>query len=79
MSIKQWLLEEDASRHLGVSQKTLQYWREIGYLKPGTHWRSAPCASSLPWKPTVVYHLRWCKEIIEYWREKDAPITDLAA
>ena len=38
----QWLLEEDASRHLGVSQKTLQHWREIGYLKPGTHWRSAP-------------------------------------
>ncbi len=79
MHNNQWLLEEDASRHLGVSQKTLQHWREIGYLKPGTHWRSAPSISYLPWKPKVIYHLRWCREIIDYWRERDAPMTDLAA
>ena len=79
MSDNQWLGEEAASKHLGVSQKTLQHWREIGYLKPGTHWRSANIDNPLPWKPNVIYHLSWCKEIIEYWRDRDAPISDLAA
>ena len=74
-----WLEEEDASKHLGVSQKTLQHWREIGYLKPGTHWRSSTSKDSLPWKPNVIYHLSWCKEIIEYWRDRDAPISKIAA
>ncbi|AAP99826.1 hypothetical protein EV08_0470 [Prochlorococcus marinus str. SS2] len=73
------MFEEDASQHLGVSKKTLEYWREVGYLKPGTHWRSAPSKDSMPWKPKVIYHLSWCKEIIEYWREKDVPMTDLVA
>ena len=79
MSSNQWLLEEDASRCLGVSSETLQHWREVGYLKPGTHWRSAESNSSMPWKPEVIYHLSWCKEIIEYWRNRDAPVSDLAA
>ena len=79
MSSNQWLLEEDASKHLGVSSRTLQHWREVGYLKPGTHWRSAESKNSLPWKPEVIYHLNWCKEIIEYWRKRDAPLSDLVA
>ncbi len=79
MNLNQWLLEEDASKQLGVSEETLRNWREIGYLKPGTHWRSAPGEDSLPWKPIVFYHLRWCKEIIDYWRDKDAPLSDIAA
>ncbi len=79
MSSNQWLLEEEASRKLGVSSKTLQHWREIGYLKPGTHWRSAPGQTSMPWKPDVIYHLSWCKEIIEYWRNRDAPLSEMAA
>ncbi len=79
MSSHQWLLEEDASRRLGVSSKTLQHWREVGYLKPGTHWRSAESDNAMPWKPDVIYHLSWCKEIIEYWRNRDAPLSDLAA
>ena len=79
MPTTQWLLEEDASRHLGVSQKTLQHWREIGYLKPGTHWRSAHESQSMPWKPEVIYHLRWCKEEIDYWLAQDAPINNIAA
>ena len=74
-----WLIEKEASNQLGVSEKTLIYWREIGYLKPGTHWRSSTEENSIPWKPNVVYHLNWCKEVIDYWREKDAPIADLAA
>ena len=79
MSDNQWLTEEEASKYLGVSQKTLSSWREIGYLKPGTHWRSSTSESSLPWKPEVIYHSSWCREIIEYWRDKDAPLADLAA
>ncbi len=79
MSSNQWLLEEEASKRLGVTSKTLQIWREMGYLKPGTHWRSAPVQHSMPWKPEVIYHFSWCKEIIEYWRNRDAPLSDLAA
>ena len=74
-----WLSEEDASKHLGVSEKTLQHWREVGYLKPGTHWRSSSSSRYLPWKPKVIYHINWCKERIEYWRDRDVPLKDLAA
>ena len=75
----QWLVEKEACKQLGVSLKTLQHWREIGYLKPGTHWRSAPGETYSPWQPTVIYHLNWCKEKIEYWESKDAPIREIAA
>ena len=71
MSDTTWLTQKEASQKLGVSEHTLQYWREVGYLKPGTHWRSAPVSQAVPWKPTVIYHFSWCKEVIEYWREKD--------
>ncbi len=74
-----WLDEQGASEALGVRPERLKMWREIGYLKPGTHWRSAPSDESLPWNPNVIYHLRWCKEVIEYWKNKDAPITSVAA
>ena len=79
MSSNQWLLEEDASKRLGVSSRTLQHWREVGYLKPGTHWRSAHKSHAMPWKPEVIYHLRWCREEIDYWLSKDAPVNKIAA
>ena len=74
-----WVTGPEASNCLGVSEETLHRWREIGYLKPGTHWRSAQKVDAMPWKPDVMYHLRWCKEEIEYWLAQDAPINDLAA
>ncbi len=74
-----WGTSEEASAFLGVSVETLQHWREIGYLKPGTHWKSSPDSQALPWKPNVIYHLRWCKEEIDYWISQDAPINDFAA
>ena len=74
-----WVDEDEASSKLGVSEETLKNWREIGYLKPGTHWRSSPADQPIPWKPKVIYHLRWCKEIIDYWQEEDAPISRLVA
>ena len=74
-----WSTETEASAFLGVTEKTLKRWREVGYLKPGTHWRSAPKRQSTPWKPEVIYHVQWCKEEIDYWLSQDAPINDLAA
>ncbi len=74
-----WVTSKEASEHFGVSETTLDYWREIGYLKPGTHWRSAPKSQLIPWTPEVIYHLNWCKEEMEYWRSHDAPINDQAA
>ena len=79
MSSNQWLLEEEASRHLGVSSGTLQHWREIGYLKPGTHWRSSNEPNQLPWKPKAFYFIRGCKEVIEYFRNKDVYFDQIEA
>ena len=79
MSESPWVSGQEASAGLGVSEETLQLWREIGYLKPGTHWRSAQESKTMPWKPEVIYHLRWCKEEIDYWLSQDAPVNDIAA
>ena len=79
MSKSPWVSGQEASAGLGVSEETLQLWREIGYLKPGTHWRSAHKSHAMPWKPEVIYHVQWCKEEIDYWLSQDAPINDLAA
>ena len=69
-----WVSELEASFKLGVCVETLSFWREVGYLKPGTHWRSSHNAQTAPWKPEVIYHLRWCREEMEYWRSHDASI-----
>jgi len=74
-----WVSAKEASNQLGVSENTLHLWREIGYLKPGTHWRSSQESQTTPWKPEVIYHLRWCKEEIDYWLSEDAPIKNIAA
>ena len=79
MNQNTWATEDEASKEFGVSVQTLQFWREVGYLKPGTHWRSSPAQQKSPWNPRVIYHLRWCNEVIEYWREQDVPISDVAA
>ncbi|WP_320664250.1 MerR family transcriptional regulator [Prochlorococcus sp. MIT 1223] len=75
MNESPWLNELEASKKLGVTKDTLRIWREIGYLKPGTHWRSAPSPQDNPWSPKVIYHVRWCKEIIDYWAKEDAPVS----
>ena len=79
MSKSPWVTGQEASDGLGVSEETLQLWREVGYLKPGTHWRSAQKKQAMPWKPEVIYHLPWCREEIDYWLAQDAPINDIAA
>ena len=79
MSDTPWVSGEEASQQLGVSEKTLKLWRDVGYLKPGTHWRSSQRSRLMPWNPEVVYHLRWCKEEVDYWLAQDAPINNIAA
>ncbi len=79
MTESAWLSGKKASEKLGVSEGTLDLWREVGYLKPGTHWRSSQNSQVNPWTPEVIYHLRWCKEEIAYWRAQDAPINNIAA
>ncbi len=74
-----WVSETEASKKLGVSRQTLEYWREIGYLKPGTHWRSSTSMKNKLWEPSFIYHLRWCKEILDYWKSHDVPISNIAA
>ncbi len=79
MVTKPWVTSKKASELLGVSEQTLNKWREVGYLKPGTHWRSSPGLGQQPWSPQVIYHLLWCKEKIEYWRMHDAPLDKAEA
>ncbi len=74
-----WVTSFQASRHFGVSENTLEKWRQIGYLKPGTHWRRSSLNRFYPWIKHIVYHLRWCQEEMDYWRSHDAQIDDMAA
>tara|TARA_Y100001970_G_scaffold286901_1_gene410214 strand:- start:3933 stop:4172 length:240 start_codon:yes stop_codon:yes gene_type:complete len=74
-----WVSQLVASSRLGVTEEKLEKWREVGYLKPGTHWRSSPTKQKSPWSPEVIYHLDWCKEVVSYWEEHHAPIKDIAA
>ena len=70
MSYRFWFDELEASSHLGVSTKTLTHWRELGFLKEGTHWRvEADCISG-----QVLYRLSWCQEEMIYWKDHDACI-----
>ncbi len=74
-----WFTEKEAGRILGVTGKTLDFWREAGYLKPGTHWRSSFDAVQIPWNPKVIYHIRCCSDLIQECNDNDAPDQDLVA
>ena len=74
-----WVSEKEASHYLGVSEQKLRIWREVGYLKPGTHWRIFQELKNSRWASEVIYHLPWCQEEINHWLAKDAPINDVAA
>ena len=66
-----WLSEKEASKVLRVDEQYLELLRERGCLKPGSHWRSSNEPKQLPWKPKVFYHIRGCKEVVEYWQNND--------
>ena len=77
MNQSPWVSEKKASEIFCVKEKTLEFWREIGYLKPGTHWRVSMDEKKSPLRTIIFYHIPWCKEVIEYWKQHDAPISDL--
>ena len=74
-----WLSGKEASEVLKVEEKYLEFLREMGYLKPGSHWRSSNEAKQIPWKPKVFHLISGCKEVIEYWEYNDASCDQFAA
>ena len=72
-----WVKEKEAGQILGVNEKTLDSWREDGYLKAGTHWRSSFDTVQIPWNPKVIYNIRFCSELIESWKEHDTSVQNL--
>ncbi len=74
-----WLSEKEASELLRVDENYLEFLRERGYLKPGSHWRSSNEPKQLPWKPKVLYFISGCKEVVEYWQINDAYSNEIAA
>ena len=74
-----WLSEKEASEALRVGKKTLEIFREEGYLKPGSHWRSSTDPEQLPWKPKVFYCISKCEEIFGLWEDNDICFDEVAA
>ena len=74
-----WLPGKEASEILRVEEQTLYFLRELGYLKPGSHWRSSSDPEQLPWKPKVFYFIKGCKEVIEYYKDNQVSSNQIAA
>ena len=74
-----WLSAKEASEVLRVDEQTLEVLREMGYLKPGSHWKSSTDPKQLPWKPKVFYLISGCKEVIEYRKVVEASLDQIAA
>ena len=68
-----WSSSEFAAEKLGITEIKLSYFREIGILKPGIHWKSSPYGQKKPWNPHVLYNAKMCRKIINnfYLEEKD--------
>ena len=74
-----WLSEKEASEFLSIDEQSLDVLREMGCLKPGTHWRSSNDPKQLPWKPKVFYCISKCKEVIEYWKDIEDSFDQMVA
>ena len=74
-----WVSAQEASNILGVSLKTLENWKDVGYLKYGTHWRIFDSLYRESDEGKVFYHILWCNEEINYWRSHDSAIGRFAA
>ena len=74
-----WLSGKDAGEVLNVEEQYLEFLRERGYLKPGSHWRTSNDPKQLPWKREVFYLVSNCKEVIEYLKYNDNSFDPVAA
>ena len=71
MSDNPWASSLITSEHLGVSENTLALWREVGYLKYGTHWRYANKSIQSSNENEILYHLNWSQEEMNYFYQID--------
>ena len=74
-----WLSEKEASEVLRVDAQSLEFLRQRGYLKPGTHWKSSNAPKQLPLKQKNFYFISGCKEVIEYWQINDDSFDQIEA
>ena len=74
-----WLSEKEASEVLCVEEQILNILREEGFLKPGDHWRSSNDHDQLPWRPKAFYLVSGCKEVLEYFQDKEFFSRQVAA
>ena len=66
-----WHSSNLAADNLGITEIKLSHLREIGFLKPGIHWKSAPLGQKKPWNPEALYNSTLCKKIIdEFYSEE---------
>tara|TARA_B100000575_G_C22819272_1_gene482027 strand:+ start:113 stop:346 length:234 start_codon:yes stop_codon:yes gene_type:complete len=56
-----WTNPFNAAEKLGISEQTLSFLREKGFLKPGIHWKSSPIYQEKPWCPEVVFNVELCE------------------
>ncbi len=63
-----WVSAQEASHHLGFSEKSLECWKDCGYLKAGKHWKSKPGDTN----NMTLYNLQLCKEEMHEWWGRDA-------
>ena len=64
MFLNLWISAAFAALELGISEEELSNMREVGFLRPGKHWKSAPNGQEKPWNPKVLYNIKECKILI---------------
>ena len=74
-----WLSGKEASEVLRVDEQSLDFLREMGDLKPGSHWRSSNDPDQLPWNPKAFYLISGCKEVIDNCKDNCAYFDQIAA
>tara|TARA_Y100001968_G_C18764448_1_gene439309 strand:- start:131 stop:373 length:243 start_codon:yes stop_codon:yes gene_type:complete len=74
-----WLAGKEASEALRVDEQYLDLLREMGDLKPGSHWRSSNDPDQSPWKPKALYLISGCEEVIDYCKNNYAYFDQIAA
>ena len=76
---KIWLSGKEASKVLRVDEQSLDFLREMGDLKPGSHWRSSNDPDQFPWNPKAFYLVSGCKEVIDNCKDNCAYFDQIAA
>ena len=73
------VVREKTSEVLFFEEQILNILREEGFLKPRDHWRSSKEDDQLPWRPKAFYLVSGCKEVLEYFQDKEFFSRQVAA